>query len=60
MAAIIHDDSPIDQRFFMNPRYLCPIVPAQLSDAVGLLGALALTLDPPQQKPLPSPDDISS
>ena len=34
----------------MNPRYLCPIVPAELSGDVGLLGALALTLDPPVQR----------
>jgi glucokinase len=34
----------------MNPLYLCPIVPAQLSGDVGLLGALALTLDPPPQR----------
>src|SRR5450759_1946913 len=33
----------------MNPRYLCPIVPAGLSHDVGLSGALALALDPPQQ-----------
>jgi hypothetical protein len=35
----------------MNPRYLCPIVPAQLRGDVGLLGALALALDPPPQRP---------
>jgi glucokinase len=34
----------------MNPLYVCPIVPAQLSADVGLLGALALTLDPPPQR----------
>jgi glucokinase len=36
----------------MNPRYLCPIVPAQLRGDVGLLGALALALDPPPQRPV--------
>ncbi len=35
----------------MNPRYLCPIVPAQLRGDMGLLGALALALDPPPQRP---------
>jgi glucokinase len=35
----------------MNPHYLCPIVPAQLRGDVGLLGALALALDPPPQRP---------
>lgn len=35
----------------MNPRYLCPIVPAQLRGDMGLLGALALALDPPPQQP---------
>jgi glucokinase len=35
----------------MNPRYACPIVPAQLRGDVGLLGALALALDPPPQRP---------
>ncbi len=34
----------------MNPRYLCPIVPAGLSHDAGLLGALALALDPPPQR----------
>jgi glucokinase len=34
----------------MSPLYVCPIVPAQLSGDVGLLGALALTLDPPSQR----------
>lgn len=34
----------------MSPLYVCPIVPAQLSGDVGLLGALALTLDPPHQR----------
>lgn len=38
-------------RHVMNPRYLCPIVPAQLRGDVGLLGALALALDPPPQRP---------
>ncbi len=33
----------------MDPAYVCPIVPAQLSGDVGLLGALALALDPPPQ-----------
>lgn len=36
----------------MSPRYVCPIVPAQLSGDVGLLGALALALDPPPQRNL--------
>ncbi len=40
----------VDQHV-MNPRYLCPIVPAQLRGDVGLLGALALALDPPPQRP---------
>ena len=39
----------VDQHV-MNPRYLCPIVPAQLCGDVGLLGALALALDPPPQR----------
>jgi len=39
----------VDQHV-MNPRYLCPIVPAQLRGDVGLLGALALALDPPPQR----------
>lgn len=34
----------------MDPRYICPIVPAHLSGDVGLLGALALALDPPPQR----------
>jgi glucokinase len=38
-------------RCVMNRRYLCPIVPAQLRGDVGLLGALALALDPPPQRP---------
>ena len=38
-------------QYVMNPRYLCPIVPAQLRGDVGLLGALALALDPPPQRP---------
>jgi glucokinase len=38
-------------RYVMNPRYVCPIVPAQLRGDVGLLGALALALDPPPQRP---------
>jgi glucokinase len=38
-------------RYVMNRRYLCPIVPAQLRGDVGLLGALALALDPPPQRP---------
>jgi hypothetical protein len=33
----------------MDPAYVCPIVPAQLSGDVGLLGGLALALDPPPQ-----------
>lgn len=36
-------------RHVMDPAYICPIVPAQLSSDVGLLGALALALDPPPQ-----------
>ncbi len=36
-------------RHVMDPAYVCPIVPAQLSGDVGLLGALALALDPPPQ-----------
>jgi glucokinase len=40
----------IVEQHVMNERYLCPIVPAQLSRDVGLLGALALTLDPPPQR----------
>ncbi len=39
-------------RYPMSPRYACPIVPAQLSGDVGLLGALALALDPPPQRNL--------
>jgi len=38
------------ERYPMSPRYACPIVPAQLSGDVGLLGALALALDPPSQR----------
>jgi glucokinase len=34
----------------MDARYRAPIVAAQLGDNVGLLGALALALDPPKQK----------
>jgi glucokinase len=34
----------------MDSAYVCPIVPAQLSGDVGLLGALALALDPPPQQ----------
>jgi len=37
-------------RHVMDPAYVCPIVPAQLSGDVGLLGALALALDPPPQQ----------
>jgi glucokinase len=37
------------ERHVMDPAYVCPIVPAQLSGDVGLLGALALALDPPPQ-----------
>jgi glucokinase len=40
------------ERYVMNRRYLCPIVPAQLRGDVGLLGALALALDPPPQRPV--------
>ena len=36
-------------RHVMDAAYICPIVPAQLSGDVGLLGALALALDPPPQ-----------
>jgi len=36
-------------RHVMDPAYVCPIVPAQLSGDVGLLGGLALALDPPPQ-----------
>ncbi len=39
-------------RNVMAPAYICPIVPAQLSGDVGLLGALALVLDPPPQNSL--------
>ena len=38
------------KQYVMDPRYICPIVPAQLSGDVGLLGALALALDPPPQR----------
>jgi len=37
------------KRHVMDPAYVCPIVPAQLSSDVGLLGGLALALDPPPQ-----------
>jgi glucokinase len=37
------------RRHVMDPAYVCPIVPAQLSGDVGLLGGLALALDPPPQ-----------
>ena len=36
----------------MDPAYICPIVSAQFSGDVGLLGALALALDPPPQHSL--------
>jgi len=36
-------------RHVMDSAYVCPIVPAQLSGDVGLLGGLALALDPPPQ-----------
>jgi glucokinase len=39
------------ERYVMNRRFLCPIVRAQLRGDVGLLGALALALDPPVQRP---------
>ena len=39
-------------RHVMDPAYVCPIVPAQLSGDVGLLGGLALALDPPPQSNL--------
>jgi glucokinase len=39
------------QRHVMYPYYICPIVPAQFGGDVGLLGALALALDPPPQRP---------
>lgn len=38
------------QRHVMNERFLCPIVRAELKGDVGLLGALALALDPPPQR----------
>jgi glucokinase len=38
------------ERHVMDQAYVCPIVPAQLSSDVGLLGALALALDPPPQR----------
>ncbi len=41
-------------RHVMSTHYLCPIVPAQLRGDVGLLGALALALDPPPQRPVSS------
>ena len=44
------------ERHAMSPRYLCPLVPAQLGNNVGLLGALALALDPPPQRPGVKPD----
>jgi glucokinase len=34
----------------MNERFICPIVRAELKGDVGLLGALALALDPPPQR----------
>ena len=34
----------------MDKRFVCPIVPADLKGDVGLLGALALALDPPPQR----------
>ncbi len=34
----------------MNKRFVCPIVRAELKGDVGLLGALALALDPPLQR----------
>ena len=40
------------QQNVMDQAYNCPIVSAQLSGDVGLLGALALALDPPVQRPL--------
>jgi len=43
------------ERHVMNERYLCPVVPAQLRGDVGLLGALALALDPPPQRPISPP-----
>jgi len=39
----------------MDPRYRVPIVEAELKENVGLLGALALALDPPPQRLTPSP-----
>jgi glucokinase len=40
------------QQNVMDRAFVCPIVSAQLSGDVGLLGALALALDPPVQRPL--------
>ncbi len=38
-------------RHVMDPRYVAPIVEAGLRENVGVLGALALALDPPPQRP---------
>jgi glucokinase len=38
------------ERHVMDRRFLTPIVPAELKENVGLLGALALALDPPPQR----------
>jgi glucokinase len=37
-------------KHIMDPRYQVPIVEAELKENVGLLGALALALDPPAQR----------
>ena len=39
------------QQHVMYPYYICPIVPAHFGGDVGLLGALALALYPPPQRP---------
>ncbi len=38
------------RQYAMNARFICPIVHAELKGDVGLLGALALALDPPSQR----------
>lgn len=38
------------ERHVMDRRFLAPVVPAGLKENVGLLGALALALDPPPQR----------
>ena len=49
---LFHPVREAAERYPMSRRYACPIVPAQLSGDVGLLGALALALDPPPQRNL--------